>query len=256
MINPSNASKKYEAYLLERNLQETVKKRAGQQEVGPNIYFEGNPSQEEIASILKDPLVEFKYDINDIMPSDTLNAWMGRGAKTITPQVQGYINMVNESLMANEAQDLQRFAIKVLGFESGGFNPKAKNPLSSAYGIGQMTDETWAIYGRGDRNDPKAQIDAAIRFMKDIQASYKKYIGPNPTDSQLYVLYQQGPAGGVALLSSPNTKAVDVLTIVYKGNRQKAVKAIQNNLRGNIRFTSGNILAKDFTKIISSYVGD
>ena len=176
--------------------------------------------------------------------------------KTITPQVQGYIDMVNESLKSNDAEDLQQFAIKTLGFESGGFDPKAKNPLSSAFGIGQMTDETWAIYGRGDRNDPKAQIDAAIRYMKDIKARFIKYIGPKPTNSQLYVLYQQGPTGGVALLSRPNMKAVDVLTSVYGGNRQKAVKAIQNNLRGNLRFTSGNILAKDFTKIIGSYVGD
>ena len=255
-ISPSNAAKKYDTYLVERNLQSTLKTRAGEKQVGPNIYFETQPSQEEVASILKDPIKEFDYNIDDVKPSEALNAWMGRGAKTITPQVQGYIDMVNESLKSNDAEDLQQFAIKTLGFESGGFDPKAKNPLSSAFGIGQMTDETWAIYGRGDRNDPKAQIDAAIRYMKDIKARFIKYIGPKPTNSQLYVLYQQGPTGGVALLSRPNMKAVDVLTSVYGGNRQKAVKAIQNNLRGNLRFTSGNILAKDFTKIIGSYVGD
>lgn len=256
MISPSNGAKKYDTYLVERNLQATLKARAGEKQVGPTIYFETQPSQEEVASILKDPIKEFDYNIDDVKPSEMLNAWMGRGAKTLTPQVQGYIDKVDVALKENDIEGLRGFAIKTLGFESGGFNPNAKNPLSSARGIGQMTDDTWARYGKGDRNDPNAQIDAAVRYIKDINGSFIRNFDRKPTDSELYVLYQQGATGGIALLSSPNMKAVDVLTVVYRNNRQKAVRAIQDNLRGNLRFTSGNILAKDFTKIIGSYVGD
>lgn len=256
MISPSNGAKKYDTYLVERNLESTLKARAGEKQVGPNIYFETQPSQEEVASILKDPIKEFDYNIDDVKPSEMLNAWMGRGAKTITPQVQGYIDKVDVALKENDIEGLRGFAIKTLSFESGGFNPNAKNPLSSARGIGQMTDDTWARYGKGDRNDPNAQIDAAVRYIKDINGSFIRNFDRKPTDSELYVLYQQGATGGIALLSSPNMKAVDVLTVVYRNNRQKAVRAIQDNLRGNLRFTSGNILAKDFTKIIGSYVGD
>jgi hypothetical protein len=119
-----------------------------------------------------------------------------------------------------------------------------------------MTDETWARYGKGDRNDPNAQIDAAVHYIKDINDTFVRNFDRKPTDSELYVLYQQGPTGGVALLSKPNMKAVDILTVVYRNNRQKAVRAIQDNLKGKLKFTSGNILAKDFTKIIGSYIGD
>jgi SLT domain-containing protein len=47
------------------------------------------------------------------------------------------------------------------------FNPRAKNPKSSAYGLFQFLDGTWKTYGQGlDRNNPLHQAIAAIRYVK------------------------------------------------------------------------------------------
>lgn len=258
IINPSNAAKKYDSFLVERNLQETVKKRAGEKPSMSGGYFElTQPTQEDINLIAKDPLREFDYNLDDIKPSETFDAWLGRNSAKMAPQTKSYVDFTISKLNEYGMADFQKFAIKTLGFESGGFNPAAKNLKSSAYGIGQMTDETWAEYGKGlDRNNPEHQIDAAIRYMKDIRGSFLRNFDRAPSDSELYVLYQQGAKGGTALLKYPNMKAVDVLTSVYNGNRQKAVSAVQNNLKGSLKYTAGRITARDFTKIIGAYVGD
>lgn len=260
IIDPTNARNKYDAFLTNRNFEEMMKKRIGDKTIsGSGGYFEmTQPTQEEINSIIKSPLQEFKYDFNDIRPSETLDAWLGRNSSKMAPQIKNYVDFTIAKLNEYGMSNMQKFAVKTLGFESGGFNPNAKNPKSSAFGIGQMTDETWAIYGKGlDRNNPEHQIDAAIRYMKDIRETFKKnFDDKEPSDSELYVLYQQGATGGTALLKFPTMKAIDVLTTVYKGNRQKAISAIQNNLKGSVRFTAGRITARDFTKIIGSYVGD
>jgi len=258
IINPSNAAKKYDSFLVERNLQETVKKRAGEKPSISGGYFElTQPSQEDINLIAKDPLREFDYNLDDIRPSETFDAWLGRNSAKMAPQTKSYVDFTVSKLNEYGMANMQKFAIKTLGFESGGFNPAAKNLKSSAYGIGQMTDETWAQYGKGlDRNNPEHQIDAAIRYMKDIKTSFSNNFKREPTDSELYVFYQQGAKGGTALLKYPNMKAIDVLTSVYNGNRQKAVSAVQNNLKGSLKYTAGRITARDFTKIIGAYVGD
>lgn len=258
IIDPTNARNKYDAFLQERNLQDTVKKRAGEKPSISGGYFElTQPTQEDIDLIAKDPIKEFKYKLDDIKPSETFDAWLGRNSAKMAPQTKSYVDFTVSKLNEYGMAGMQKFAIKTLGFESGGFNPDAKNPLSSARGIGQMTDETWAQYGKGlDRNNPEHQIDAAIRYMKDIRGSFLRNFDRAPSDSELYILYQQGPKGGTALLKYPNMKAIDVLTSVYNGNRQKAVSAVQNNLKGSIKFTAGRITARDFTKIIGAYVGD
>ena len=258
VIAPNSAAKKYDAFLVERNLQDTLKKRAGEGAPAMGGYYEmTQPSQQEIDQIIKDPLREFNYDLQDVKPSESFDAWMGRNTAKLSTQSKSYAEFAVSKLQEYGIGNLQKAAIKILGFESGGFNPNAKNPVSSARGIGQMTDDTWAIYGKGlDRNNPQDQIDASIRYMKDINTSFVRNFDRQPTDSELYVMYQQGASGGTALMKFPNMKAIDVLTTVYQGNRAKAISAIQNNLKGSTKYTIGRMTAGQFTKIIGSYVGD
>jgi len=56
------------------------------------------------------------------------------------------------------------FADSIITKESG-WNPEAKNPVSTAHGLGQFLDSTWnnvnkALGGNLDRNNPYDQIDA------------------------------------------------------------------------------------------------
>jgi len=51
-----------------------------------------------------------------------------------------------------------------------GWNPNAKNPISTAHGLGQFLDSTWnnvnrALGGNLDRNNPYDQIDAYIYLL-------------------------------------------------------------------------------------------
>lgn len=45
-----------------------------------------------------------------------------------------------------------------------GWNPTAKNPHSTAYGIAQFLDSTWGNYGTKTAN-PNSQIDAGLKYI-------------------------------------------------------------------------------------------
>lgn len=56
-------------------------------------------------------------------------------------------------------------ALKTLiGRESGG-NPNAQNPTSTAYGIGQLLDGTWAGTGIAKTDNPALQTEAMLRYI-------------------------------------------------------------------------------------------
>ncbi|MGR3571175.1 transglycosylase SLT domain-containing protein [Brevirhabdus sp.] len=100
--------------------------------------------------------------------------------------------------------------LTIAGIESS-FNPKAKNPKSSAGGVFQFIDETAAAYGLKDRYDPVQAADAAARLARDNTAALRKVLGRDPTAGELYLAHQQGAGGASKLLASPNARAVDVL---------------------------------------------
>ena len=50
------------------------------------------------------------------------------------------------------------------GKESG-WNPNAQNPSSTAYGIPQFLDSTWAGTGIAKTSDPYRQIDAGLIYI-------------------------------------------------------------------------------------------
>jgi hypothetical protein len=63
-------------------------------------------------------------------------------------------------------------AIDYIFTHESGWNPNAQNPTSSAYGIPQFLNSTWAQYG-GKTSDPATQIRDGISYMRD------RYGSPN-----------------------------------------------------------------------------
>lgn len=60
-----------------------------------------------------------------------------------------------------------------LWHKESGWNPKAKNPHSTAFGIPQFLDSTWVNYKYPVRPlDPQVQINAGLRYI------YKRYLNP------------------------------------------------------------------------------
>ena len=102
--------------------------------------------------------------------------------------------------------------------ESGN-NPNARNPNSSASGLMQFTNRTWADmvnkYGQqtgiklSDKNDPKAQTTMAALYAQDNVKSLQNNLGRMPTKGELYMAHMLGPVGAAKLISAdPNKEAL------------------------------------------------
>lgn len=57
-------------------------------------------------------------------------------------------------------------ALKTLWNNESGWNNHAQNPTSTAYGIAQFLDSTWASVGYQKTSDPATQIAAGIKYIK------------------------------------------------------------------------------------------
>ncbi|QEQ94084.1 hypothetical protein SEA_SAFTANT_52 [Streptomyces phage Saftant] len=56
-------------------------------------------------------------------------------------------------------------ALEDLWTRESGWNPHAQNPTSTAYGIAQFLDSTWAGYGIAKTSDARLQIKAGLRYI-------------------------------------------------------------------------------------------
>jgi hypothetical protein len=53
------------------------------------------------------------------------------------------------------------------------WDPNAKNPYSTAYGIGQFLDQTWSTVGYEKTDDPYTQVDAMIDYVYNRYGSFE-----------------------------------------------------------------------------------
>lgn len=100
--------------------------------------------------------------------------------------------------------------LTVAGLESN-FDPKAKNPKSSASGLFQGIDTTHAQYGVTDPLDENQSADFGARLMRDNTNYLRKKLGRDPTKGELYLAHQQGAAGAFRLLENPNVPAASIV---------------------------------------------
>ena len=59
-------------------------------------------------------------------------------------------------------------ALKTLWTGESGWDNNAQNPTSTAYGIPQFLDSTWASVGYQKTSDPATQIAAGIKYIKSL----------------------------------------------------------------------------------------
>lgn len=110
---------------------------------------------------------------------------------------------------------------RIIGAESGG-DPNAKNPNSSASGVGQFTDSTWLATVRKHRPDLAGQSDAQLLQMKKDASLGKEMTtrltednakslasaGHAVTAGNLYLAHFAGIGGANALLNAPDDQSV------------------------------------------------
>jgi hypothetical protein len=114
-----------------------------------------------------------------------------------------------------------------ISFAESGFNPYAKNPGSSAFGLGQFTEDTWnstvkkygSKYGLDTsnpsqyRDDPKVQSQMLAEFSKENMQIGERLGGSDP-NANIYALHLLGQGGGSSFLKSlrdnPEAKVTSV----------------------------------------------
>ena len=115
---------------------------------------------------------------------------------------------------------------RIIGVESGG-NPSAKNPNSTATGLGQFIESTWLdLFKRNFPDRAAGLTDSAILLLREeadiSRAMVELYLRENAaqlqragvaiTDANQYLAYFLGPGGAQSLINSaPGTRANDVL---------------------------------------------
>ena len=87
----------------------------------------------------------------------------------------------------------------IMHAESGG-NRHAAARTSSAKGLFQFIDSTWAAYGGGDVWDEATQCRNVVRLAKDNARSLERVLGHEPDAGDLYLAHFAGPAGAKAVL--------------------------------------------------------
>jgi hypothetical protein len=86
------------------------------------------------------------------------------------------IRALGQQIAASRGVGNQFPAIDSIFTRESNWNPNAQNPTSSAYGIPQFLNATWAAYG-GKTSDPGRQINAGISYMND------RYGSPNAANA-------------------------------------------------------------------------
>ncbi len=112
-------------------------------------------------------------------------------------------------------------ALRIAERESS-LNPTAKNKRSSAYGLFQVTDDTWKQY-KGDpakRRDLQENLRVGLDVISSNRDTFIKQFGREPNAGELYTMHFLGRTGGPKLLSADPTSPVSsvVSSKVLKAN--------------------------------------
>jgi hypothetical protein len=116
---------------------------------------------------------------------------------------------------------------QIIGVESGAKGAEAKNPKSSAHGLGQIIEGMWGKSGGGGRSDPETQVRNAANLLSKNNKTFLGATGRLPTASEAYTTWVLGDSTGRAVLSADPNASVEA--VIRKADPQLADKIISAN---------------------------
>lgn len=126
----------------------------------------------------------------------------------------------------------------VISYESG-WNPKAKNPKSTAEGLGQFTKATQKTYGLTDPTDVDASIIATARYASD---AMKKW--GDLSSAQLYYYHHEG----LSATGAPSAEASKGMK--YMGGQSNTLSSFTKSGESNAAIT----LTEGMVDISSAFI--
>lgn len=148
-------------------------------------------------------------------------------------------------------------ALIISHLETGGtFDPKIQppidkktgKPISSATGLFQTLDSTFARMGGKNKFDGNDQIKAGLNYYEHNAKVFRSHFNRDPNGLELYYLHFFGEGGGpVFLKAKDNELFVDVATRWSKGNQKKTARQIAEGITSSHQFngmTVGQVKAK------------
>lgn len=123
--------------------------------------------------------------------------------------------VVDKLIAGAGAENLDPMTVLTIVAIESEFNPTATNPVSSAGGLFQFRDPTWAsaggasFPGHGGRNNGEAaaapiddQVRIGCRFVAKTIRDLADHLGQTPTLTAIYMAHQQGFTGALKILTS------------------------------------------------------
>lgn len=120
--------------------------------------------------------------------------------------------------------------------------------LSSATGLFQTIDSTFAAMGGKNKFDGNEQIKAGLNYYEHNAKVFRSHFNRDPNGLELYYLHFFGEGGGPAFLKAKDNELfVDVATRWSKGNQKKTARQIAEGITSSHQFngmTVGQVKAK------------
>jgi hypothetical protein len=145
---------------------------------------------------------------------------------------------------AAEKEGLDPELLQKIGGAESGFQAAAKNPKSTAKGLFQFVDKTWAEMGGkpGEQFIPQKNAELGARYVKRNMDMLTQTLGREPSYGEVYAAHFFGPTGAKALLTKadPNAPIEQSLAMFESPKRVQKVLKQNPNLKGK---TTAEVLA-------------
>jgi hypothetical protein len=145
---------------------------------------------------------------------------------------------------AAEKEGLDPELLQKIGGAESGLRAGAKNPKSTAKGLFQFVDKTWAEMGGkpGEQYNPQKNAELGARYVKRNMDMLTQTLGREPSYGEVYAAHFFGPTGAKALLTKadPNAPIEQSLQLFESPKRVQKVLKQNPNLKGK---TTAQVLA-------------